>query len=254
MILAIDIGNTDIVIGGFENDSLNFVANISSHEEKTEYEYAAAILSVLAIHGVDRNLVNGSVISSVVPMLNITVKNAVKFACGVDALVVGPGVKTGINIHCDTPSSVGADLICAAVAAHNLYGSPSIVVDMGTATKILAIDKGGTFIGVSIAPGVTVSLKALIDSTAQLPQISLEAPRTAIGKNTVDSMRSGVLFGNACLIDGMIDRFFAEIGSEIQMIATGGMAGTVIPLCSHNITLDDHLVLKGLNIIYKKNS
>lgn len=254
MILAIDIGNTDIVIGGFENDSLTFVTGVSTHEKKTEHEYATTLLSVLSLYDVDRKRINGAIISSVVPLLNATVKKAINFAYGVEPLIIGPGIKTGINIHCDTPSSVGSDLICAAVSAQNIYGSPSLVIDMGTATKMLVIDKSGTFIGVSIMPGINIALKALVDSTAQLPQISLEAPRSVIGKNTVDSMRSGILFGNAAMIDGMIDRIGVEMKTELPIIATGGMSSTVIPYCNHNIILDDHLVLKGLNLIYKKNT
>ncbi len=254
MILAIDIGNTNIVIGGFDKDVLSFVAEISTDERKTVYEYSVTIADVLNLQGIDKASVDGAIISSVVPILNSTIKKAIKFAYSVEALVIGPGIKTGINIHCDTPSSVGSDLICSAVAAHSIYGSPVIVIDMDTATKILAVDDNGTFIGVSIVPGVNISLKALIDSTAQLPQISLEAPRSVVGKNTVDSMRSGVLFGNACMIDGMIEKFYIEMGKETQVIATGSTAKNVIPYCNHNIMIDDYLVLKGMNLIYKKNS
>lgn len=253
MVLAVDIGNTDIVIGGFEDDALSFVAGVSTHAKKTEDEYAVAFMSVLLLYDVDKTSVEGAIVSSVVPMLNNTVKNALRSAFGVDAMVVGPGIKTGINIRCDAPSTVGTDIICAAVAAHNFYGSPSLVIDMGTATKMLAIDKSGTFVGVSIIPGVNVSLKALVDSAAQLPQISLEAPRSVIGKNTTDSMRSGVLLGTASMLDGMIDRFAKEIGYDLPVIATGGIAEAVIPFCDHVITIDKHLVLKGLNIIYGKN-
>ena len=220
MILAIDIGNTDIVIGGFDNGELVFVSGISTHTKKTEDEYAVALRSVLHLHDVSDNCVDGAIISSVVPTLNKTVKTALKLAFGVDAIVVGAGVKTGINIHCDTPSSVGTDIVCAAVASHSIYGYPSVVVDMGTATKILAIDDKGTFIGVSIMPGVNISLRALVDSTAQLPDISLEMPRSVIGKNTVDSMRSGVIYGASSMVDGMIDRFCKELKGDVKMIAT----------------------------------
>ncbi len=254
MILAIDIGNTNIVIGGFEKEELLFVTEISTNDRKTVYEYSATITDVLKLHGISKDSINGAVISSVVPMLNITIKNAIMLAYGVDALIVGPGIKTGINIHCDTPSSVGSDLICSAVAAYCIYGGPSVVIDLDTATTILAVDEKGAFIGVSIIPGVNISLEALIEYTAQLPQISLEAPRSVIGKNTIDSMRSGVIYGNASMIDGMIDKFNNEIKSESQVIATGGMAKSIIPYCRHSITIDDYLVLKGLNIIYNKNS
>ncbi len=253
MILTIDIGNTNIVLGGFVNDQLNFVARIATNANKTEDEYATKIRSILAIHNVDKSVIKGAIISSVVPPLNSVMKKAIKFVYGVDPVMVGPGIKTGIKIHCDNPASVGADLISACVAAHHIYGSPSLVIDMGTATKIMVIDDTGAFIGVSIAPGVGMGLKALSSGTAQLPQIGLEAPKSVIGKNTVDCMKSGVVFGNACLIDGMIDRFNSEMGAELPVYATGGLASTIIPHCSHKITLDENLLLKGLNILYKKN-
>lgn len=253
MILAIDIGNTNIVFGGFLDDKLEFVARIETNVTKTEDEYATKILSVMELHRVQKSEIKGAIISSVVPPLNTIMKKAISFAYGVDAILVGPGIKTGINIHCDNPSSVGADLICACVAAHHIYGSPSLVIDMGTATKMMVVDKTGAFIGVSIIPGVSIGLKALASGTAQLPQISLEAPKSVIGKNTIDCMRSGVVFGNASLIDGMIDRFNEEMGEELKVYATGGLAPTIVSHCKHDITLDADMVLKGLNILYKKN-
>lgn len=253
MLLAIDIGNTNIALGGFCKDELLFVARIATDTIKTPDEYASKIRSILTMHITDFQSIDGAIISSVVPPLNSVIKKAVKFAFHVDALSVGPGIKTGINIHCDNPASVGADLICACVAAHHIYGSPSLVVDMGTATKMMVVDKNGTFIGVSIIPGVNIALKALSSGTAQLPQISLEAPKSVIGKNTVDCMRSGVVFGNASMIDGMIDRFNKEMGEPLKVYATGGLASSIIGHCNHEITLDKDLVLKGLNIIYNKN-
>ncbi len=253
MILVIDIGNTNIVFGGFVEDKLTFVARIATNATKTEDEYATKIRSVLTLHNVDKKEVSGAIISSVVPPLNSIMKSAIRFVYGVEPVMVGPGIKTGINIRCDNPASVGADLICACVAAHHIYGSPSLVVDMGTATKMMVMDKSGTFIGVSIIPGVNIGLKALASGTAQLPQISLEAPPSVIGKNTIDCMRSGVVFGNASMIDGMIDRFNEEMGENLRVIATGGLASTIVCHCKHDILLDEHMVLKGLNILYKKN-
>ena len=167
--------------------------------------------------------------------------------------MVGPGIKTGINIKCDNPATVGADLICACVAAHHIYGSPSLIIDMGTATKMMVMDKSGAFIGVSIIPGVKIALEALSGGTAQLPQISLEAPPSVLGKNTVDCMRSGVVFGNASMLDGMIDRFCEEMGEELPVYATGGLASTIVCHCKHEIKFDDNLLLRGLNILYQKN-
>lgn len=254
MILTIDVGNSNIMLGGFEGDTLSFVFCLSTETQKTADEYASKILGVLALRGVGRENVKGAIISSVVPPLNSVIKEAVRLIWGIDSLMVGPGIKTGINIHCDTPSSVGADLICACVAANSIYGSPSLVVDMGTATKITVINDKGAFIGVSIMPGVLMGLNSLSEDTAQLPKVELEAPKSAIGKNTSDSMRSGIIFGNAAMVDGMIDRINAEMGASLPVYATGGVASMIVPHCKHDIKIDEHLVLKGLNIIYNKNN
>ncbi len=254
MILAVDIGNTNIALGGFSGDELSFVAKISTNTLMTEDEYAERLLGILSMHKVEADGIDGAIISSVVPQLNTVMKRAIKLVYGVDALLVGPGIKTGINIHCDNPASVGADLICASVAANHIYGSPALIVDMGTATKMTVVDKRGAFIGVSIIPGVIMGVDALAARTAQLPQVGLEAPAAVIGKNTVDCIKSGVVFGNAALIDGMIDRICEELGAELPVYATGGLSSVIIPHCKHEINTDEHLVLKGLNIIYRKNS
>jgi type III pantothenate kinase len=254
MVLTVDIGNTNIVLGAFSGDDLRFVARIATNAAKTEDEYATKIRSILYLHEIEKTQIDGAVISSVVPPLTRVMKEAVKMVYGVDAITVGPGVKSGINIRCDDPSTVGADLICACVAANSIYGNPSLVIDMGTATKMMVIDSTGTFIGASIIPGVNIALKALSSGTAQLPQISLEAPRSVIGKNTSDCMRSGAVFGNAAMLDGMIDRFNDEMGCSLKLIATGGLSSTIVKHCKHNIIQDDDLVLKGLNIIYHKHA
>jgi len=245
MLLAIDIGNTNIVLGGFDGDEITFVARIATNAHKTEDEYATKIKSILALHEVDKTSVKGAIISSVVPPLNSVMKNAIKIVYGIEPLLVGPGVKTGLNILCDSPSQVGADLICACVASQNIYGSPSLVIDMGTATKILLVNSEGAFTGASIIPGVGIGLKALASGTAQLPQISLEAPRTALGKNTVDAMRSGVVLGNASMLDGMIDRVIEEEGYDMPVIATGGLSSTIVRHCRHKILFlqNDHLLV-----------
>ncbi len=254
MILAIDVGNTNITVGGFCGEASSFVARISTDAHKTSDEYASILLNTLLLYNVKCEDVKGAIISSVVPPLTSVIKNAVRFICGAEALVVGPGIKTGMNIHCDDPSSVGADLICACVAANKLYGSPALIIDMGTATKMTVTDKNGAFVGVSIIPGVNMGLKALSNGTAQLPQVSLEEPRSVLGKNTVECMRSGILFGNASMLDGMIERFNAHVGYDLPVYATGGLASTVIKHCKHKITLDEELVLKGLYILYNKNN
>jgi len=254
VVLTVDIGNSNIILGGFEGDKLSFVVRISTKINRTPDEYADKILGVLAVHNMVGKTIKGAIISSVVPPLNAVIKSAVKLIWGIDSLLVGPGIKTGLNIHCDTPSSVGADLICACVAAHGIYGSPSLIVDMGTATKIMVVNEKATFIGVSIIPGVQMGLNSLSEGTAQLPKVELEAPKSVLGKNTSDSMRSGVVFGNAALIDGMIDRIKDELGMDLPIYATGGVAHLIIPHCKHSIKMDTHLVLKGLKIIYDKNN
>lgn len=254
MILAMDIGNTSIALGGFEGEKLKFVVRLSTDVKKTEDEYASKIMNILAIHNVTKNNVEGAIISSVVPQLNSVMKAALRLVYDVDAIMVCPGVKTGIGILCDSPSSVGADLICSCVAANTFYSSPALIIDIGTATKMIVTNKNGAFIGVSIIPGVMMGLKGLASGTAQLPSIGLEAPATVIGKNTVDCMKSGVIFGHASLIDGMIDRINEEMGEKLPVIVTGGYAAVIAPHCNHEMIMDDYLVLKGLNIIYQKNN
>ena len=253
MLLAIDIGNTNITLGGFDGEDLKFVARIATSSSRTEDEYAADIVSIFALRGVPREMIKGAIIASVVPPLNSVMRKAVEYLFGITPLIVGPGVKTGVNVHCDIPSSVGADIICASAAAGRLYGAPALVVDMGTATKMIVIDKSGAFIGVSIIPGLLMGLDALSSGTAQLPRVSLEPPSSVVARNTADCMRSGAIYGNAALIDGMIDRITEELGYELPVYATGGLASMILPYCRHGIKRDDNLVLKGLNLIYKKN-
>lgn len=253
MLLTVDVGNSNIRLGGFVDDKLVFVSSIATDTRSTSDEYASRILCVFSLRSVQPSEIYGAIISSVVPQLNRVISDAIEFLFKVKALIVGPGVKTGIGIQCDMPSSVGADLICASVAAHFLYGSPSVIIDMGTATKLTAVNEKGAFVGTSIAPGVMLGLDALASGTAQLPLVSLEAPQSAIGKNTADCMKSGVVFGAASMIDGMSRRINEELGGNARVLATGGYASLILPYCKENITYDENLVLKGLNLIYKKN-
>ena len=253
MLLAVDIGNSNIKLGAFVGDELSFVARIAMDANATSDEYSIRILGALSLYSVSKSEINGAIISSVVPQLNRVVSDSIEHLFGVKPLIVGPGVKTGIGIQCDMPSSVGADLICASVAANFIYGGPAIIIDMGTATKFTAINKKGAFIGTSIAPGVMLGLNALANGTAQLTKVGLEAPASVIGKNTADAMKSGIVFGSADMIDGMIERFKNELNEEIRVVATGGYSSIILPHCTHNIIYDESLVLKGLNIIYKRN-
>ncbi|MBS6831923.1 MAG: type III pantothenate kinase [Clostridiales bacterium] len=252
MILTIDIGNTNIVLGGFDDEKLRFISRISTNAKKTDAEYATKLKSILSLYGVDESEVSGAAISSVVPILTQTMANAIKIVFKVKAVIVGPGIKTGINLLADNPAQVGADLICACVAAAKLYTPPVLIIDMGTATKFMLVDESKSFTGVSIMPGVEISLKALTGGAAQLPQISLVPPKKLLGTNTIDCMRSGIIYGNAAMLDGMIDRIGDEVKSELTIVATGGLSRSIIPYCRHDVILDDGLILKGLLIIYNK--
>ena len=253
MILTIDIDNTVITLGGFSGDELSFVSRISADLMRTDDEYAIAILQALRFYGINKEDVCGAIIASVVPPLNAPLKKAIELVFGKEPIFVGPGIKSGIGIRCDIPSSVGADLIAASVAAHYVYGSPALIVDIGTATKMTVVDSSGSFVGTSIVPGVLMGLNSLAMDTAQLPRISLEVPDRVIAKNTADCMRSGVLFGHASLVDGMIDRISEEFGAELPVYVTGNLSSLITPLCKHEMHFDEHLVLKGLNVLYKKN-
>lgn len=256
MILAIDMGNTNIVIGCVDEEKVLFEERLATDLSKTELEYVVIFKTVLELYGIEKEKVTGAIISSVVPQLVNIIKSAVYKLIKVEPMVVGPGVKTGLNILMDEPRRVGSDLIVDAVAAINNYGTPLIVIDMGTATTMSVIDRKGNYIGGVIMPGIRVSVDSLVSRTAQLQRISLDAPDKVIGKNTINCMKSGVVYGNASCIDGMIDRLADEMGealSDIKVIATGGLARVILPECRHNIIQDDELLLKGLKIIYDKN-
>lgn len=254
MILAIDIGNSNIVIGSYENGKLLFVARVSTDASRTEFEYAVILKDILGLYERRKEEIDGAVISSVVPPLSSVLKNAVALIKPVRILMVGPGIKTGLDIKIDNPGQMGADLISTAVGALNKYPLPAIVVDLGTATKITVIDKNKAFRGGAIMPGVMIALEALTAGTAQLPQISLsDKVEQAIGTNTVDCMRSGVILGAAAMIDGMLERYKKELGCDVTVIACGGLTSSIIPYCQSNIIHDPHLLLDGLLALYKKN-
>jgi type III pantothenate kinase len=253
MLLAIDIGNTNIVIGCIKDDEIVFKARIATDRTRTSDQYGVEIKNMLEAFGVSREDIEDCIIASVVPPVFNSVQTGVLKVIGKQPMVVGPGLKTGLNIHVDIPSQVGSDLIVAAVAALAEYSAPLVLIDLGTATTIEVIEPENVFIGGLIFPGVMVSLDSLSANAAQLPGISLDKPKKVIGKNTVDCMRSGMMYGTAAMLDGIIDRIAEELGHESTIIATGGLAQFVIPLCKHNIILEKELLLKGLNIIYKKN-
>ncbi len=253
MILALDMGNTNIVVGCISDEKIHFTERISTDINKTELEYAVLIKTIMEIHGVDPKDVSGSIISSVIPSLTHIIKNSLRKLFNHDPLVVGAGLKTGLNILIDDPATLGADIAVDSVAALNEYSVPSIVIDMGTATTMTALNSEGAYIGGIIFPGVNVSLESLVSETSLLPRISYSTPKKVIGSNTMDAMKSGIIYGEAARIDGMIERFETELGGEAAVIATGGLAGVIVPHCKKKIVLDPDLLFKGLKSIYDKN-
>ncbi|WMJ22087.1 type III pantothenate kinase [Paludicola sp. MB14-C6] len=254
MVLTVDVGNTNIVLGGFEDDKLLFVTRLCTDKYKMPDEYAISFKGVIEFHGYSVDKFDGAIISSVVPPLLPTLKKAISSLLGCKVFTVSPGTKTGLNIRIDNPGILGADLVCSAVAAMNRYKMPCIIVDLGTATKFSVLDKDKFFLGVSIMPGVNISLDALSKNTAQLPHIEFENAHTVIGTNSIDSMRSGIVFGTASMIDGMIERLNAEIGQEATVVVTGGIAENIVPHCKSKINTNPNLVLYGLLDIYYKNT
>ena len=250
MILTVDIGNSNICMGCVSDHQVQFVERMNSDRNKTDLEYAVLCKTVLELHQIDISALHGAIISSVVPPLTDLLRNAIEKLTGIQALVVGPGMKTGINI---LPQGVGADLVVGAVAAIQFYGAPSIIIDMGTATTMTVVDKNKSFIGGIIFPGVAIALQSLESGTAQLPHIQLKAPQKVIHMDTIESMQAGVVYGNAGAMDALIDRMFDELGYPATVIASGGLAPLIVPHCRHEIIIDDELLLKGLDILFYKN-
>lgn len=253
MILAIDIGNTNIVIGCIKGDRILFNERVSTDHKATDLEYAIQLKTIIEIHNLDKNEIEGAVMSSVVPSVTGIVKHAVKKLLDIDTLVVGPGVKTGLRILIDSPARLGSDLVVDAVAGINYYKAPLIVIDMGTATTMSVIDKDNNYIGGMIIPGMRTSLDALVSGAAQLSKIQLKQPENIIGKHTAECMQSGIMNFTASGIDGCIDRIEEALGYKCTVVATGGLGGLIVPLCKHDIIYDDDLLLKGLLVIYRKN-
>lgn len=253
MILAIDIGNTNIVIGCINKSKTYFIERLSTVRTKTELEYAVDIKNVLDIYHIKPSEIEGGIISSVVPQVTNVAKLAVEKIIKKEVYVLGPGLKTGLNIKMDQPAQLGADLVADAVAGVAEYPVPLIIVDMGTATTVSVVDRNKTYVGGMILPGVRISLDALTQRASQLSGISIDAPKKVIGKNTIDCMKSGILYSSAGAIDGIIDRMEEELGERCTVVATGGLAKKIIPFCKKEIILDEDLLLKGLWVIYEKN-
>ena len=253
MILAIDVGNTNIVLGCIEDGKIEHIVRLHTDASQTDAECAVKLKQILDFYGVDTGSLEGAIYSSVVPPMNRAMLAAVKAVTGLDCMVVGPGIKTGLNLRVDDPGTVAGDLVVGGVAAIACYGAPVIVMDLGTATTITVVDRDSGFLGGAILPGVKLGMAALASGTSLLPDISITAPKKVIGTNTVDCMRSAAVYGTAAAIDGMIDRMEEELGYPCKHVATGGLAQSVIACCRHEIICDDDLLLKGLWVLWQKN-
>ena len=253
MILAIDIGNTNIVLGCMDGKKRYFTERLSTNKTKMEMEYALDIRMIMDINGVSPEEIEGAIISSVVPPLTKILQEALYKIIKKEALVVGPGIKNGMNILMDHPAQIGRDLIAVAVGGIAEYKLPLAIFDLGTATTLCVVDEKKNYIGGMIMPGIKTSLNALAENASQLKEIDLEPPRRVIGKNTTECMRSGMIYSNAAAIDGIIDRVEEELGQTVTVVATGGLADLIVPFCRRKVLLDKDLLLKGLWVIYNKN-
>jgi len=253
MLLALDIGNTNIVLGLFSDKDLRHHWRLSTRREGTPDEYNLLIEALFSLEHVQRREIGAVVISSVVPPLQATLKEMIERNFGVTPLLIEPGIKTGMPILYDNPKEVGADRIVNAVAAVERYGKPTIVVDFGTATTFDVVSEKGEYLGGAIAPGVSISAEALFQRAAKLPRIDIARPKEAIGKSTVASMQSGLYYGYLGLVEGMLARIKSEMHVDPIVVATGGLAHLIVgssPLIDH---IDPLLTLEGLRIIYERN-
>lgn len=253
MILAVDVGNTNIVLGCMDDNEIYFECRLSTDRNKTTAEYAVIFKNVFDIYGIDLNMIDGAVMSSVVPPIDKLLREAIHIVTGHKPIEVSIKLNHGIKMDSDNPEQVGNDILVSLVAAVREYPLPAVIFDLGTATTIAVIDKNAIFKGAVIMPGIKISQDTLTLSTSQLPAISYEAPPHVIGTNTVDAMKSGLVFGNASMMDGMIERIEEELGASSTVIATGGLAECVSGFCKHKIIHDDMIMLKGLKMLYEMN-
>ena len=253
MLLAIDVGNTNIVLGCIDNGEVKTVLRVRTEPKATEAEHTIKLKQIFDFYGLTDTPIEGAIMSCVVPPVTQPLAAAVKALTGCECMIVGPGMKTGMNIRIDDPGTVAGDLIVGGVAAMHFYGTPVIVLDLGTATTATVVDENGSFRGGAIIPGVKLSYRALAAGTSLLPDISITPPKKCVATNTVDCMRSGAVFGTAAMIDGIVERMEAELGKSCRVVATGGLASSITPYCRREIVCDDDLLLKGLWHLYEKN-
>ncbi len=254
MILTLDIGNSAIAYHAVEDGQILFSAELSSARSRTASEYAVFLDLVAQHHGIEPRKAEGAIIASVVPQLTGVLREAITLSAGVVPLVVGPGIKTGLNIRLDDPSQLGADFVAAAVSVMGRYKLPCVVIDMSTAIALGVVDSRGSYVGGIIAPGISVALDGLAAGASQLPHVSSDAPAQVIGRSTEASIRSGVIYGSAALLDGLLERIEAQLGEPVTAVATGSDARSVIPHCRRkDIQIDGELIPRGLWLIYQKN-
>lgn len=253
MILAIDVGNTNTVIGGIADKKLQFTLRIRSDRNKTVDEYVLHLKGLLELRNVELQNVEGGILSSVVPELKNALSEAMFQLTGKQFLVVDSGLKTGLNVRMDYPTQLGSDLVVDAVAALSRYQPPIAIFDMGTATTMSIINAKGDYIGGMIIPGLRLSVDALSAHTAQLPYIHLGTPPRLIGTNTVDCMKAGAIYSNAAMLDGLVDRVEEELGERVTVVATGGLMNTILPNCRRKIYYHENLMMEGLYLLYCKN-
>lgn len=253
MLLAVNIGTSHVYVGCMEGANAKSVFSLKSDLMRTDCEYAVLLEQAIRLCGLSSSELDGAIIASVVPPLTRIMRSAIRLLCHRDALVVGSGIKTGLNIRIDNPAQLGSDLAVGAVGALERYTPPLIVINIGTATTFSVINSDAQLLGGAIMPGVSLALGALADTASQLPRVPIEAPKGCIGKNTIDCMKSGSVLGAAAAIDGMIARMEAELGESAGLIASGELASAIIPHCQREIIHDPELVLRGLAVIYAKN-
>lgn len=255
MLLAIDVGNSNTSVGLFDREkNLRFLAALDTDSRKTADQISIDLMNLFTLYHFDFQEVTGAILCSVVPPLNFMMEKALSRLLGKPPMVVGPGVRTGLNIRMEVQTQVGADIVAVAVAALEKFTPPIITIDMGTAIAVGVISQGRNYEGGLLLPGVNVSLEALSRRAAQLPDISLQHPKALIGKNTEDSMRAGIVYGTAGMIDGIIDRIREQFpGREVSVVATGGNAPVIVRYCRNKIVNDKFLLMDGLWTIYQKN-
>lgn len=254
MILVIDVGNTNIVLGIYESKKLLNFWRVKTDADKTSDEYGMIINQLFELHGFKFSDIEDIVICSVVPTIMYTMEHMTRKYFNKEPLVVGPGIKTGMNIKYDNPKEVGADRIVDAIAAYELYGGPLIIVDFGTATTFSAVSKNGEYLGGAICPGVRISMDALFQKTAKLPRVELVKPGAVICKNTVNSMQAGIIYGHVGQVDHIVERMKDELGDpDTKVIATGGLSKLIASESRTVDTINGLITLEGLRIIYERN-